>query len=119
MGRKYQQLSLENRCEIARLQADGCSIRQIAAALDRAPSTISREVKRNRGRHIGYKPSYAQEQTQARRWAGSRLEREPELRRWEQLFPQHHTVKIEGAGHYVQEDAADEIVQAIRDWARG
>src|SRR5438270_9049512 len=81
MGRKYQQLSLENRCEIARLQADGCSIRQIAAALDRAPSTISREVKRNRGRHIGYKPSYAQEQTQARRWAGSRLEREPELRR--------------------------------------
>ena len=45
--------------------------------------------------------------------------REPELRRWEQLFPQHHTVKIEGAGHYVQEDAADEIVQAIRDWARG
>src|SRR5947207_12343823 len=81
MGRKYQQLSLENRCEIARLQADGCSIRQIAAALDRAPSTISREVKRNRGRHIGYKPSYAQEQTQARRWAGSRLEREPDLRR--------------------------------------
>ncbi len=81
MGRKYQQLSLENRCEIARLQADGCSIRQIAAALDRAPSTISREAKRNRGRHIGYKPSYAQEQTQARRWAGSRLEREPELRR--------------------------------------
>ena len=81
MGRKYQQLSLENRCEIARLQADGCSIRQIAAALDRAPSTISREVKRNRGRHIGYKPSYAQEQTQARRWAGSRLEREPNLRR--------------------------------------
>src|SRR5205823_14723 len=67
--------------EIARLQADGCSIRQIAAALDRAPSTISREAKRNRGRHIGYKPSYAQEQTQARRWAGSRLEHEPELRR--------------------------------------
>src|SRR6059058_2767891 len=81
MERKYQQLSLENRCEIARLQADGCSIRQIAAALDRAPSTISREAKRNRGRHIGYKPSYAQEQTQARRWAGSRLEHEPELRR--------------------------------------
>src|SRR5438067_7892667 len=80
MGRKYQQLSLENRCEIARLQADGCSIRQIAAALDRAPSTISREVKRNRGRHIGYKPSYAQEQTQARRWAGTNgVERNPKV----------------------------------------
>jgi len=45
--------------------------------------------------------------------------RDAELRRWEQLFPQHHTVKIEGAGHYVQEDAPDEIVQAIRDWPRG
>jgi IS30 family transposase len=81
MGRKYRQLSLEDRCEIARLQAEGRSIRQIATALDRAPSSISREVKRNRGRHVGYKPSYAHEQGQARRWAGSRLEREPDLRR--------------------------------------
>ena len=47
MGCQYEQLSLEDRCEIARLQAEGRSIRQIAAALDRAPSTISREVKRN------------------------------------------------------------------------
>jgi len=81
MGCKYEQLSLEDRCEIARLQADGRSIRQIAAALDRAPSTISREVSRNRGREVGYKPSYAQEQTKARRWTGSRLEREPGLSR--------------------------------------
>jgi IS30 family transposase len=81
MGRKYEQLSLEERCEIARLQADGRSIRHIAAALDRAPSTIAREVRRNAGRQVGYKPSYAQEQTQARRWSGSRLEREPDLRR--------------------------------------
>lgn len=81
MGRKYKQLSLEERCEIARLQAEGRSIGQIAAALDRAPSTISREVRRNRGRQVGYKASYAQEQTRARRWSGSRLEREPELRR--------------------------------------
>ena len=80
MGRQYEQLSLEDRCEIARLQADGCSIRQIAAALDRAPSTVAREIKRNRGRQVGYKPSYAQEQARARRWAGSRLEREPDLR---------------------------------------
>ena len=81
MGRRYKQLSLDDRCEIARLQAGGRSIRQIAAALDRPPSTISREMRRNRGRHVGYKPSYAQEQTRARRWSGSRLEREPDLRR--------------------------------------
>jgi transposase, IS30 family len=80
MGRKYEQLSLDDRCEIARLQADGQTIRQIAAALDRSPSTISREMRRNGGRSIGYKPSYAQEQMRARRWAGSRLDRDPALR---------------------------------------
>jgi len=81
MGRWYKQLSLEDRCEIARLQADGCSVRQIASALDRSASTISRELRRNRGREVGYKPRYAQEQRRARRWAGSRLERDPALRR--------------------------------------
>jgi IS30 family transposase len=80
MGRSYKQLSLEDRCEIARLSANGSSIRQIAAALDRPPSAISRELKRNRGAQVGYKPSYAQQQTQARRWKGSRLERDKSLR---------------------------------------
>lgn len=45
--------------------------------------------------------------------------RDPELHRWEQLFPAHHTVRLEGAGHYIQEDASEEIVAAIRDWPRG
>jgi len=81
MGRRYEQLSLDDRCAIARLQAEGRSVRQIAAALDRAPSTISRELKRNHGRTVGYKPGYAHEQTKARRWSGSRLEREGDLRR--------------------------------------
>ena len=81
MGHRYKQLSLEDRCEIARLQADGCSVRQIAAALDRSASTVSRELRRNHGREVGYKARYAHEQTRARRWAGSRLERDPALRR--------------------------------------
>ena len=42
--------------------------------------------------------------------------REPERKRWEQIFPNHHTVILEGAGHYVQEDAAQDIVDAIRAW---
>jgi IS30 family transposase len=37
MGIKYQQLSLGDRCAIARLHGEGRSLRQIAAALDRAP----------------------------------------------------------------------------------
>jgi len=80
LGRRYRQLSLDDRCEIARLQANGRSIRQIASALDRPPSTIARELKRNSGRQVGYKAGYAQEQAKARRWTGSRLEREPGLR---------------------------------------
>ena len=60
MGRNYEQLSLEDRCEIARLSANGGSVRQIAAALDRSPSTVSRELKRNRGAQVGYKPGYAE-----------------------------------------------------------
>jgi IS30 family transposase len=80
MGKRYAQLSLEDRCEISRLQAAGFSIRQIAAAVDRAASTVSRELRRNRGRSVGYKPSYASEQAKARRWSGSRLTREPDLR---------------------------------------
>ena len=76
----YHQLSLEERCSIARLREAGQSIRQIAAALDRQPSTIAREVTRNSGARIGYRPGYAQAQAAARRWTGSRLEREDALR---------------------------------------
>ncbi len=71
---------MEERCQIAQLRAAGQSIRQIAAAVDRPPSTISRELKRNSGAQIGYKPAYAQQQARARRWTGSRLERDAELR---------------------------------------
>jgi haloalkane dehalogenase len=42
--------------------------------------------------------------------------RAPERERWEQVFPNHRTVILQGAGHYIQEDAADEIVSAIRAW---
>jgi len=59
MGQVYGQLSLEERCEIARLRGEGCSVRKIAAALDRQPSSISRELRRNTGsgpRAGAYKP---------------------------------------------------------------
>src|SRR6476620_616610 len=76
----YRQLSFEERCSSARLHEAGQSIRQIAAALDRSPSTVSRELKRNSGSRVGYKPSYAQQQARGRRWSGSRLERDETLR---------------------------------------
>jgi IS30 family transposase len=79
MGQRYRQLSIEERVEIARLSGAGRSIRQIAASLDRAPSSVARELKRN-GAQRGYQPLYAQQQARARRWSGSRLERDARLR---------------------------------------
>jgi len=79
MGRTYKQFSLEERCELARLRADGRSIRQIAAALGRAPSSVSREVRRNTGAKVGYTPVHADDLQWGRRWRGSRLKRHPAL----------------------------------------
>jgi IS30 family transposase len=80
MGERYRQLSLEDRYAIARLREAGRSLRQIAAALDRSPSSISRELKRNTGAQLGYRPGYAEQQACARRWTGMRLERDDDLR---------------------------------------
>ena len=80
MGRSYRHLGIEERCEIARLHASGLSIRQIAASLDRSPSTVARELKRNGSRTQGYQPRYADQQAHARRWRGSKLERDEVLR---------------------------------------
>ena len=79
MGKQYQQVTFEERCEISRLRASGLSVRQIAASLDRAPSTVSRELNRNGSRTQGYRPSYAQQQVWSRRWRGARLERDDAL----------------------------------------
>jgi IS30 family transposase len=79
MGRRYQQFSLEERCTIASRRGAGESVRQIAAALDRSPSSVSRELKRNGGSSAAYKPAYAGEQAKARRWRGSRLLRNRDL----------------------------------------
>ena len=80
MGRRYTHLTIEERCDVARRHAAGASIRQIAAGLDRAPSTIARELNRNGSRTLGYQPRYADQQAQARRWRGPRLDRDPALR---------------------------------------
>jgi IS30 family transposase len=80
MGQGYRQFSLEERCEIARLSGEGRSIRQIAAAVDRAPSSVARELKRNSGSQVGYAPAYADQQAKARHWIGSKLDRDAGLR---------------------------------------
>ena len=87
MGQDYDQLSLNERIEIYRFHKAGQSLRRIAARLGRAPSTISRELRRNsqkrRAWSDGYCPLRAHQLTERRRrWdARFKLARQPALRR--------------------------------------
>jgi IS30 family transposase len=64
----YHQLTQEERYLISAHHVAGCSGRAIARLLQRSPSTVSRELRRNATRHDGrYRPSKAQSYTQARR----------------------------------------------------
>ena len=74
-------LSTDEREEVSRGIAAGLSDRQIATSLDRAPSTISREIKRNGGRGR-YRATAADERAwrQARRPKPCRLATNSQLR---------------------------------------
>lgn len=47
----YTHLTLNERKYLQQLLSEGCSLRKIAAILERSPSTISREVKRNKAKY--------------------------------------------------------------------
>ena len=76
----YRHIDIEERCAIARLRQEGRPIREIAATLDRSPSTISREINRNAMSAGEYKAAKADEKARARRWKGPRLDRDDLLR---------------------------------------
>ena len=80
MGKSYQQLTLQERQGITELYRKGASQRQIATAMDRAPSTISREIARNTNSQQHYQPAIADERAWARCWRGNRLTRDSALR---------------------------------------
>lgn len=63
----YTQITQEERYRIAELRRLGLSIRAIAAELSRSPSTVSREIRRNRRDDGGYRAHTAGERTRARR----------------------------------------------------
>jgi haloalkane dehalogenase len=39
-----------------------------------------------------------------------------ERERWEQTFTDHRTIALEGAGHYIGEDAPQDMVSALTEW---
>ena len=53
MHRKYCQLGYEDRARISLLLEAGLSVREISAELGRSPSTVSREIRRNRSKPVG------------------------------------------------------------------
>ncbi len=82
-------LSLVEREEIALGRARGCGVRAIARRLGRAPSTISRELRRNaatRGGALDYRATTAQwhADRRARRPKTAKLAANPALRRYVQ-----------------------------------
>ena len=72
---QYHQITSGERYAIAALRRQGCSARAIARDLGRAPSTISREARRNRRADGGYRAFTACERTSARRTRSRRNER--------------------------------------------
>ena len=64
--RSPRYLSEQERIEIADLRAAGMSIRGIAEQLGRAPSTISREIRRNRDSDGHYRPHHAEQAARQR-----------------------------------------------------
>ena len=68
----YQHLTLEERYCLAEFREKGLSIRAIARMLKRSPSTISRELRRNRGKR-GYHPYGAYSKAKHRRRMPRRL----------------------------------------------
>jgi IS30 family transposase len=75
MGKIYQHLSLTERVDLYRMRAEGKSLRAVAAALGRSPSTLSRELTRNsRPTKVwagGYQPERAHQLSERRRrWDG-------------------------------------------------
>lgn len=64
--RAYEHLSLDERERIAVWKGQGRSLREIAGKLGRSPSTLSREMNRNRSFHGAYWPQKAQERADHR-----------------------------------------------------
>ena len=84
MGRCYSHLSSVEREEISRAIALGQGVRAIARQLDRSPSTVSHELRRNARRRNDYRATVAQWRAQRRARIARRARRlaDPWLRRY-------------------------------------
>jgi len=84
-NRKYTRLTIQERESISRGMAQKRTIRAIAREMNRSPSTISREIKRNSGKS-GYRAFSASQRAKtsaaSRRKGKSRIAQQEQLRRY-------------------------------------
>lgn len=91
------------------------------------PTRASREPTRVFPREILHSRTYLRKVEEGLRYLADLPvlllwgDRDPAFRlkeqaRFESIFPNHRTVVLQGAGHYIQEDAADEIAAEIARW---
>jgi IS30 family transposase len=107
-------LSRDERYEIARLAEAGLSMRAIAGLLARAPSTVSRELRRNRDLRTGrYQPESAQTLAQRRRLRPRprRLDACPRLRSQVQTWLDERYSPVQVAGRLVVEFGGDPVMR--------
>ena len=79
MGKRYNHLSLEERCRLRGMMEMDLCVSEIARRMDRHRSTIQRELERNRCAD-GYRPDSAGRRAWARKPRGSRIARSTRLR---------------------------------------
>jgi transposase, IS30 family len=123
-------LTREERYELARLRECGLSIRAVAAAMGRSPSTICRELGRNASpRTGGYQPELAHRMAweRQRRPKGSRLSGNPALREAVQVMldrrysPEQASgrLKVLYPGEAAMQVSHETIYQSIYVYPRG
>lgn len=73
--RPYKHLTTEERACLAEYQREGKNCSEIARLLDRHPSTITRELRRNRNKHVGVDGTYYNPDVATNRYKQRRRER--------------------------------------------
>ena len=126
----YKRLGIQERENISRGLAQQKTLRAIARGMNRSPSTISREIKRNSGKS-GYRAFSASQRAKtaaiSRRRGKSKIARQEQLRGYvlrklqEEWSPEEISkrVKIEYAGDIDMQVSPEAIYQYIYDLPRG
>jgi len=117
--REYKQFSYEERLELVKLRQSESSLKQIAEAMGRSTSTVSRELRRNQAPPGGYWPDTAHKLAQQRRRRGSTIDHSHALKEFvtTQLCC-HYWTPEQIAGHlkYRQRDLPCVSHETIYSW---